>query len=1060
MRFLYLLLLAFCFVTHPLYSQRPQYRVNYESSWIEDSSRNDEAKLGRLFQVLNQSILGTNDLSEFAQEGCGSIILPVDAEELLYGYRSIRDVFYSPSFHYLCFLYAETEGPNSIAHVFDNRTGERIALLRDVRQVKFTEDDAHLIVTQDNKWSLWKMSGFDQLFSDEYAQEYYTNGYIPDNILILDHNHFLIREANSGKVETFDLFSIPEGKITYSQTVKDGVSWRNIKSKGKYLAFTETENLSRKGDLIVIDWKEDKKPLKLRNAKFLSWADNSNTIIYQDFKSQKLFRIDLDLAKKWKPIEATYTGDVLYGKQDSCILVNPQAYSFDRGVIRIYESSSGKLIKEIVGTKAKVHSGNSEYFIVDKFENGETYPSLYRFNDMSEVIRLDLKDKMRFSNSGRYLILEQYRTNLYRRNRFSIIDLHTSQRKLRFENDVFIDYFDDQNGFILTNKKDLVGIYNIETREQFHLYGTTEGWLCFDDNLRYDASSGITDRIYYSCFAHGPQSVFPLSHINRELQVDGLWTTLMRGKGTSIQAPIAKGCQSKRVGDDLWVLKSDPQFYLASFEKKDLPSVSFVINEKNDIVKLENYSGKPVRVHFSEILYQCDVWNGEGSALMFTFYVDNFGEYLAMTPDGYFTKSPRFRGRVAISISNKIYDMEQLFEKYFRPDVLEGILTDKAVKNRLNNDLRKGILLPPKLLITNANKKLTRGAKIDQKNLKTELSLTIKAIDSGGGIGGINVFNNKKLIQNIVPGISFEGDSLITEVKVFGSPGSNDVEIIGYSKDMTESIPYVFKFETAYESLHKPNLYLLTVGINEYKNSAYNLNYCVQDANAFRDTLLRVSKQLFNRTWVKTLTNEEANKANVISLLKEVGTKAQPQDVFLFFYAGHGIATESASSTEFFFVMYDLTQMTDSVNRVINGISGSEFKDILTTIQANKQISIIDACNSGALAEQFTLRGPRMESSIAKLSRATGSAVYASTTSDQSAAEYQEIGHGVFTYVLLEAMSGEASLNNCEITASGLKAFIDDEVPKATKRFRGAEQYPTTFLFGQDFPFGLKCKAE
>ncbi len=61
-------------------------------------------------------------------------------------------------------------------------------------------------------------------------------------------------------------------------------------------------------------------------------------------------------------------------------------------------------------------------------------------------------------------------------------------------------------------------------------------------------------------------------------------------------------------------------------------------------------------------------------------------------------------------------------------------------------------------------------------------------------------------------------------------------------------------------------------------------------------------------------------------------------------------------------------------------------RKLLSEIKASKQAMFVDACNSGAFAAQFAMRGAAEENALAKLSRASGSVIYASTTKEQFAA--------------------------------------------------------------------------
>ena len=102
--------------------------------------------------------------------------------------------------------------------------------------------------------------------------------------------------------------------------------------------------------------------------------------------------------------------------------------------------------------------------------------------------------------------------------------------------------------------------------------------------------------------------------------------------------------------------------------------------------------------------------------------------------------------------------------------------------------------------------------------------------------------------------------------------------------------------------------------------------------------------------------------------------------------------------------------------------------------------------------------GPAQEKAIAQLARSTGTTVLASAGTEQFAVEFKQLRHGVFTYALLQGMSGAADGGrppDGKITVKELEAYLNDEVPKPTQRYRGKQQWPTSYSFGQDFPVGV-----
>jgi uncharacterized caspase-like protein len=207
-----------------------------------------------------------------------------------------------------------------------------------------------------------------------------------------------------------------------------------------------------------------------------------------------------------------------------------------------------------------------------------------------------------------------------------------------------------------------------------------------------------------------------------------------------------------------------------------------------------------------------------------------------------------------------------------------------------------------------------------------------------------------------------------------------------------------------------------------------------------------------------SFTNSSATRTAILGAFEQLRQRATAEDVFLFYYAGHGIATEQQGSADFHFVLHQVTQMNDAPNCAEYGLSGAEFKACLKNIQAQKQLCFIDACNSGAITQGFDVRSASKETALAKLNRYTGCAIFASTNQYQYASELDLLGHGVFTYALLQGLSGGAASSDCQITVSGIKLFLDSQVPRYTQQYRGTEQYPSATLFGQDFPFGLRCK--
>ena len=107
---------------------------------------------------------------------------------------------------------------------------------------------------------------------------------------------------------------------------------------------------------------------------------------------------------------------------------------------------------------------------------------------------------------------------------------------------------------------------------------------------------------------------------------------------------------------------------------------------------------------------------------------------------------------------------------------------------------------------------------------------------------------------------------------------------------------------------------------------------------------------------------------------------------------------------------------------------------------------MIHACRSGAAEEK----------ALGNFSREKGTVIIAATMDKQSAAEFLDLEHGVFTFVLLKALSGEAAGKDGHITANGIMLYIREEMPAVIEELIGYEMNPITFQFGMDFTLGIK----
>jgi uncharacterized caspase-like protein len=283
-------------------------------------------------------------------------------------------------------------------------------------------------------------------------------------------------------------------------------------------------------------------------------------------------------------------------------------------------------------------------------------------------------------------------------------------------------------------------------------------------------------------------------------------------------------------------------------------------------------------------------------------------------------------------------------------------------------------------------------------------------------------------------------------------PGENEIAISAFSDADIESTEASVKM--IYNGLQRTSdCYLVSIGINKYENENLNLTFARPDAEAFSSFLALKGEKIFNKIHSYNLFDKDATKAGIISTLDEISKVMKKEDVFIFFYAGHGSSEEKS----FYFITSDITGLYQQ-DKLRNALSVNELQEKFKMLPALKQVVFIDACHSGSSVGVLAMRGATEEKALAQLSRSSGVHVMASSESDQQSAEIKSLGHGVFTYVLLEALNGKAdgAPADSKITVYEIKSYIDDQVPELSYNLIRHRQFPSTFSIGHDFPLVIE----
>lgn len=199
----------------------------------------------------------------------------------------------------------------------------------------------------------------------------------------------------------------------------------------------------------------------------------------------------------------------------------------------------------------------------------------------------------------------------------------------------------------------------------------------------------------------------------------------------------------------------------------------------------------------------------------------------------------------------------------------------------------------------------------------------------------------------------------------------------------------------------------LVVGVDFYEHGG-GLYGCVNDAHSVKAAIERNSDGSVNFN-VKLLTATGASNALIRRDLKDAVSElfADDSDIALFYFAGHGYIDSTGGYI-----------LTSECNDGDDGLSLSDVLTLANESKAKSKIIILDSCHSG-IAGNGSGANKNAELSV-------GLTIMTASTAEQYATE--ENGSGVFTTLLVDALSGAAANLLGEVTPGSVYAHIDQSL--------------------------------
>lgn len=449
--------------------------------------------------------------------------------------------------------------------------------------------------------------------------------------------------------------------------------------------------------------------------------------------------------------------------------------------------------------------------------------------------------------------------------------------------------------------------------------------------------------------------------------------------------------------------------------------------------------------------------------------------YLIMTPEGLFDGTDDAIKSIYFVEGKEVVPVESFYETYYTPNLLARLLSRQQLP--VVRDVRN--LHPRPVAKLNYAVKTRNLKVVDEKlpeytNTTGLAEIAIEASAANDKIDEIRLFHNGKIVNiaqrnllvtddqsgktrrtftvNLLPGVNtFRGIALNSE-RTESAADELSVNYIGSaSASVTPDVTPVA--EGNIDKIdQRATLHLVVIGINAYQNPNMRLNYALADATSFKDQIQSSVRSVIKEVKTYFITDQNANKKGIIDAFEMVRKAARPEDVFIFYYAGHGVISEK--NKEFYLVPNDVTDLKNVDEALIrNGIASKFLQQYAIDIKAQKQLFILDACQSAGAFASLMGNDATQQKSLALVARSTGTHWMAASGSQQFSQEFSQLGHGAFTYVLLSGLEGKAQKGDL-ITVNGLKNYIGKMVPEIMKQYHGSPQIPVSYGFGNDFPVG------
>ncbi|MBI9113324.1 caspase family protein [Maridesulfovibrio ferrireducens] len=433
----------------------------------------------------------------------------------------------------------------------------------------------------------------------------------------------------------------------------------------------------------------------------------------------------------------------------------------------------------------------------------------------------------------------------------------------------------------------------------------------------------------------------------------------------------------------------------------------------------------------------CKLWNLKSKQLQLTL-VSAVDGWAVVDSKGRFDGTQAALEGVDWQDGEHIININNFSQAYYEPNLLPRVMHQDEKSAGFND-----------VAIVSDGIHLAAKVEIDG-SVKSSQKAIIRVVGSdkkGSGIRDVKLYQNGKRVPESLAKTEIKSNKegtkeLVSEFSVKLGRGDNVFSAIAVNDELLESDPANIVFSGAKDSLQK-TIWVVAIGINNYKVSSLNLDYARPDAQSLYNYFDKNQNLAVSQKKLLSLYDSDADNRSIAKVFKTLQYIPR-EDLVIVYMAGHGVII----GEEWYFLPSNISVASEE-NVIKNGISTKDLKNYIESVGADRIILFLDACQSGgALSPIKNFKGIK---SLRMLARDVGVHVLAATDREQYAVELATLGHGVFTYSLLNALNGDSTQKDKNVTIRELMKFVEKEVPALSKKFANYAQFPVSHSRGNDF---------